>query len=203
MKYFIFAVFLFLRVYAASAFSSVESLSPNKFTIAFRNKSDVYLINCSAIDAYGKYRVKLQLSEDGGRKVKEIGAVDGVVCSEVIRNAMSKEGFWLFCQHGEERSDVGDNMVYYVGPLDGKIVLRSFREILTGCDFSVEHLKTGKVIGVYYIGETDAAMTIAVKVSNGVGHYHFYTILLSSIGDIPSVVSRDACPCNEVPVNGD
>lgn len=197
MKYFIVAVILSFGAFEASAFSSVESLSPNKFTIAFKDKTDVYLINCSARNSSGRYAVSLKISEDSGRNVSVIGTVEGVVYSEVIRNAMSKEGFWLFCQHGDERSDVGDNMLYYVGPLDGKIVLRSFKEILAGCDFTFGQSKCDDVMGVYYIGEDDTAMTIVAKVSHKDGHYHFYTILLNSIGDIPSVVSRDVSACPE------
>lgn len=111
MKYFIVAVILSFGAFGVSAFSSVESLSPNKFTIAFKDKTDVYLINCSARNSSGRYTVSLKISEDSGRRVSVIGTVEGVVYSEVIRNAMSKKGFWLFCQHGDERSDVGDNML--------------------------------------------------------------------------------------------
>ena len=181
-RVFVLLLVTLCRVHFVCAITTEMTSFPGVLEYTLEGNTNNYHLVCIA-DENGKvkvpFAVKILLETKDGRCLDR-AAINGVWRARLLLNSYTRvrDGFLLWCLHGQNEGDIGCNMLYYVVERNGKIEIYSMKDLLGTCDFGQVNDVVGSLWGAYYIGENTNRndFAIAIKVGYGLGTNQIFTV---------------------------
>ena len=207
-RIFVLLLVILYRAHLVCAITTEMTSFPGVLEYTLEGNTNNYHLVCIA-DENGKvevpFAVRILLETKDGRCLDR-AMINGVWRARLLLNSYTRvrDGFLLWCLHGQNEGDIGCNMLYYIADRNGEMGMQSAKDLLDKCDFGRVNGIDGKLWGAYYIGEYEDrdVMAVAVKVGYGMGTNQVFCVNMRDFSGAVTSIRKEypyVIVSNEIP----